>query len=108
MAHASIHWTASRRDRQALAQRHDWSSLTGLEQLWPELARLHGDGMALEAPHAAEPETFSYRQLHQGIEQVAKDVHARRRLVQFFLMPSLSARAPYSFFFAAMNAGMAL
>jgi long-chain acyl-CoA synthetase len=71
MAHASIHWTASRRDRQALAQRHDWSSLTGLEQLWPELARLHGDGMALEAPHAAEPETFSYRQLHQGIEQVA-------------------------------------
>ena len=71
MAIASIHWTASRRDRQALAQRHDWSSLTGLEQLWPELARLHGDGMALEAPHAAKPESFSYRQLHQSIEQVA-------------------------------------
>ena len=71
MALASIHWTASRRDRQALAQRHDWGSLTGLEQLWPALARRHGDGMALEAPHAAEPETFSYRQLHQGIEQVA-------------------------------------
>jgi long-chain acyl-CoA synthetase len=71
MALASIHWTASRHDSQALTQRHDWSSLTGLEQLWPELARLHGDGTALEAPHAAEPETFSYRQLHQGIEQVA-------------------------------------
>jgi long-chain acyl-CoA synthetase len=71
MALASINWTASRRDHQALAQRHDWSSLTGLEQLWPELARLHGDGMALEAPHATEPETLSYRQLQQGIEQVA-------------------------------------
>jgi len=71
MALASIHWTASRRDCQALAQRHDWSALTGLEQLWPELARLHGEAPALEAPHAAEPEAFSYRQLQQGIEQVA-------------------------------------
>jgi len=71
MALASIHWTASHRDRQALAQRHDWSALTGLEQLWPELARQHGDAPALEAPHAAEPESFSYRQLQRGIEQLA-------------------------------------
>jgi len=71
MALASINWTASRRDHQALAQRHDWSALTGLEQLWPELARLHGEAPALEAPHAAEPESFSYRQLQQGIEQLA-------------------------------------
>jgi long-chain acyl-CoA synthetase len=71
MALASISWTASRRDSQALAQRHDWSALTGVEQLWPELARLHGDALALEAPHASEPESFSYRQLQQGIEQLA-------------------------------------
>ena len=71
MALASISWTATRRDSQALAQRHDWSALTGVEQLWPELARLHGDALALEAPHAAEPERFSYRQLQQGIEQLA-------------------------------------
>jgi long-chain acyl-CoA synthetase len=71
MALASISWTASRSDSQALAQRHDWSALTGVEQLWPELARLHGDALALEAPHAAEPESFSYRQLQQGIEQLA-------------------------------------
>jgi long-chain acyl-CoA synthetase len=71
MGLASISWTATRRDSQALAQRHDWSALTGVEQLWPELARLHGDALALEAPHAAEPERFSYRQLQQGIEQLA-------------------------------------
>ncbi len=71
MALATIHWTPDGRDRRALAQRHDWSALTGLEQVWPELARLHGDAIALEAPHAAEPETLTYRQLHQGIEQVA-------------------------------------
>ncbi len=71
MAVAEVRWTASRRDSQALAERHDWSALTGLEQLWPELARLHGDAPALDAPHAHPPEQFSYRQLQQRIEQVA-------------------------------------
>ena len=68
---AEIHWSGSRRDRQALAQRADWSGLTGLEQLWPVLSARHGDALALEAPHAATPEQLSYRQLHQRIEQAA-------------------------------------
>ena len=75
MAHpippAEIHWSGSRRDRRALARRDDWSGITGLEQLWPVLAERHGDALALEAPHAATPEQFSYRQLHQCIEQAA-------------------------------------
>ena len=68
---AEIHWSGSRRDRRALARRDDWSGITGLEQLWPVLAERHGDALALEAPHAATPEQFSYRQLHQCIEQAA-------------------------------------
>jgi len=68
---AEIHWSGSRRDRQALAQRADWSGLTGLEQLWPVLAARHGEALALEAPHAATPEQLSYRQLQQRIEQAA-------------------------------------
>ncbi len=68
---AEIHWSGSGRDRQALAQRADWSQLTGLEQLWPVLAERHGEALALEAPHAATPEQLSYRQLHQRIEQAA-------------------------------------
>ena len=60
MAAATIHWSASPADHQALAQRRDWGMLTGLEQLWPSLAEIHGDAIALEAPHAAEPETISY------------------------------------------------
>jgi long-chain acyl-CoA synthetase len=70
MAVAEVHWNASRRDRQALAERHDWSHLTGLERLWPELAHLHGDAQALEAPHAHRPEQITYRQLGQRIEEV--------------------------------------
>ena len=76
MAVAEIHWTASRRDRQALAQRQDWSGLSGIEQLWGPLAERYGDALALEAPHAPEPESLSYRQLQAGIEQVAAGLAA--------------------------------
>jgi len=68
---AEIHWSGSGRDRRALAERSDWSGLTGLEQLWPVLAERHGEALALEAPHAATPEQLSYRQLQQRIEQAA-------------------------------------
>ncbi len=68
---AEIHARTSPRDRRALAAGPDWSGLTGLEQLWPLLAERHGEAVALEAPHAASPETFSYRQLQRAIEQVA-------------------------------------
>lgn len=68
---AEIQWSDSPRDRQALARRHDWSQLDGLEQLWPELERLHGDAIALEAPHTRPPQSLSYRQLRQDIEQAA-------------------------------------
>jgi long-chain acyl-CoA synthetase len=71
MPTAEIRWTGSDRDRQALASRHDWSGIDGLEQLWPELARLHGDLPALEAPHARPPERYSYRQLQEAIERAA-------------------------------------
>jgi long-chain acyl-CoA synthetase len=68
---AEIHWEADQADRRALALRHDWSSIGGIEQLWPELEALHGDAPALEAPHQHPPEALSYRQLRQGIEAAA-------------------------------------
>ncbi|MEB3266682.1 MAG: AMP-binding protein [Cyanobacteriota bacterium] len=74
MAHrpeADVHWIGTAADRRALARRHDWSRLQGLERLWPELERLHGDTPAVEAPHGRPPERFSYRQLRQQIERAA-------------------------------------
>ena len=68
---AEIHWSPDPRDRDALALRHDWSALTGLEQLWPELERLHGDAIALEAPHARPPETLSFAALRRRVDQAA-------------------------------------
>ncbi|MFN9620502.1 MAG: AMP-binding protein [Synechococcaceae cyanobacterium] len=76
MPSAEIHWSGSDRDRQALALRHNWESLSGLEQLWPELAQLHGERTALHAPHTRPPQRLSYRELHQAIEQTAAAFHA--------------------------------
>ena len=68
---AEIHWRASRRDRRALAHRTEWGHLSGLEQLWPELAQYYGDATALEAPHAKPPQTLSFRELHRQIGAAA-------------------------------------
>ncbi len=68
---AEIHWSGSRRDQQALALHSDWSQLSGIHGLWPLLAERYGDAPALEAPHAAVPESLSYRQLQERIEQLA-------------------------------------
>ncbi|MEB3307995.1 MAG: AMP-binding protein [Cyanobacteriota bacterium] len=68
---AEIHWRAGARERRALAGQTDWSQLRGLEQLWERLSELHGDRVALEAPHVHPPVSLSYRQLHQRIEQAA-------------------------------------
>jgi long-chain acyl-CoA synthetase len=76
MPSAEIHWSGSVRDRQALALRHCWDGLSGLEQLWPELARLHGERTALDAPHARPPQRLSYRELQEGIERTAASFRA--------------------------------
>ena len=68
---AEIHWQADPRDRQALAERIDWSGLAGLEQLWPSLAARFGEAPALDAPHANPPQALSFRELHGAIATAA-------------------------------------
>jgi len=70
-AMAEISWSGSRQDQRALAERHDWGSLQGLEQLWGQLAELYGEATALDAPHAKPPEQLSFNALHRRIEQAA-------------------------------------
>jgi len=68
---AEVHWSGSRQDHQALAQRDDWSALERIDQLWPVLAERHGEAIALDAPHANPPERFSYRELSARIDSAA-------------------------------------
>ncbi|MFM7465464.1 MAG: AMP-binding protein [Cyanobium sp.] len=69
-APAEIHWTGSDGDRGALARRDAWEGVEGLEQLWPVLARRHGDAVALEDGHGTPPILLSYRELGEAIERV--------------------------------------
>ena len=68
---AEIHWTGSDGDRAALARRDAWAGVEGLEQLWPVLARRHGDAVALEDSHATPPMLLTYRELGEAIERAA-------------------------------------
>ena len=68
---AEVHWSADRADRLALAQRSDWTHLSALEQLWPQLADRHGEGLALDAPHAKPPEQWSFQALDGAILRAA-------------------------------------
>jgi long-chain acyl-CoA synthetase len=68
---AEIHWQADQRDQRALAEATDWSGLTGLEQLWPSLARSYGEAPALEAPHATPPASLSFQALSEAITAAA-------------------------------------
>jgi long-chain acyl-CoA synthetase len=68
---AEIHWQGSPADQRALAGRDAWTSLQGLDGLWPELDRRHGEAIALDAPHAHPPERLSFQQLRRSIETAA-------------------------------------
>ncbi len=70
-ARAEIHWSGSTQDRLALASRRDWSQLEGLEGLWPELERLYGSQVALDAPHGRHPESLRFDALRQAIDRAA-------------------------------------
>jgi long-chain acyl-CoA synthetase len=68
---SEVAWTADAEDTRALARRSDWSSLTGLEQIWPVLAERHGERLALDAPHAQPAEQINYAELNRRIAQAA-------------------------------------
>ena len=68
---AEIHWSSPAQDVQAQARRHDWSGLSGLDQLWPELDRQFGAAIALVAPHGIDKDSVSFADLRQRIDRAA-------------------------------------
>ena len=68
-AHAS--WRPTPREQAALARQHHVQSLGQVDLVWPWLADHHGEVLAVDAPHAAHPERFTYRELADRIAKVA-------------------------------------
>ncbi len=60
-------WRPCAREQQAL-QRHSYvQSLDSVDAVWPWLADHHGSTIAVDAPHAAHPERFSFGELAERI-----------------------------------------
>ena len=68
-------WTPTSGERQALQRHSHVAELTRVDGIWPWLAAHHGTVTAVDAPHAAHPERFSYGELAQRIATAAAAFH---------------------------------
>ena len=68
-AHAS--WRPTPREQAALARQAHVRDLGRVDQMWSWLAAEHGAVLAVDAPHAAHPEQFTYQELTARIERAA-------------------------------------
>ena len=68
---AKAGWTATEREQLALRGHNHVDGFTRIDAVWPWLADHHGTLMAVDAPHAAHPERFSFGELAQHIAAAA-------------------------------------
>ena len=68
---AQASWRPTPWELKSLARQQHVQSLGRVDQLWPWLEQRHGALMAVDAPHAAHPEHFTYAELSQRISTAA-------------------------------------
>ena len=64
-------WHPRPQELEALAGQAHVAALGRVDQIWPWLEQHHGDVLAVDAPHAAHPEQFDYKELSARIARVA-------------------------------------
>ena len=64
-------WTPSAREQEALQSHGHIQGLERVDAVWPWLAAEHGTITAVDAPHSAHPERFSFAELEQRIATAA-------------------------------------
>ena len=64
-------WTATEHEQRALLGHSHVEGLARVDGVWPWLADHHGTLTAVDAPHAAHPERFSFGELAQRIAAAA-------------------------------------
>ncbi|MGC6482272.1 MAG: AMP-binding protein [Synechococcus sp.] len=69
-------WRPTPREQSALAAHRHAEGFERVDQMWPWLATHHPEVMAVDAPHAAHPERFSYQDLDGRIRAAAAGLHA--------------------------------
>ncbi len=64
-------WRPHRKELEALNRHKYVERLTRVDQMWPWLAENYGQVIAVDAPHAAHPEHFDYKELAERISLAA-------------------------------------
>ena len=64
-------WSSTAREQDALERHAHVQRLQRVDAVWPWLADHHGGIKAVDAPHAAHPERFSFSELSQRISTAA-------------------------------------
>jgi long-chain acyl-CoA synthetase len=64
-------WTPTAREQEALQRHGHVQALERVDSVWPWLAARHGTITAVDAPHAAHAERFSFAELDQRIATAA-------------------------------------
>ncbi len=64
---AKSSWKKHWKEKKALSSRTHFESIGRVDQIWPWLAARYCDLVAVDAPHAAHPENFSYFELAETI-----------------------------------------
>ncbi len=68
---AEASWTPSPRDTKALSKHSYVDALGRVDQIWDWLEQNHGGVLAVHAPHATHPESYTYAELAQQITNAA-------------------------------------
>ena len=68
---AQASWRPTPWELKSLARQQHVQGLGRVDQLWPWLEQHHGGLMAVDAPHAAHPEHFTYQELSHRITTAA-------------------------------------
>ncbi len=69
---AKSFWRPVKKEKQALKKHKYVEGLQRVDQIWPWLMKNHGDVVAVNAPHATHPETYTYSALSSFISNGAK------------------------------------
>ncbi len=73
---AQATWRPTKKEEEDLALHSYVEELGRVDQIWPWLMDNHGHVVAVDAPHATHPESFSYGDLAQRISTAAAAFHS--------------------------------
>mgnify|MGYP001464304618 CR=1 FL=1 len=68
---AKSSWIPSSKEIEALSSRQHLNQMYRVDQIWPWLSENYPEVIALDAPHAFHPETFTYKDVAELVQIAA-------------------------------------